>query len=77
MLTQLDLFSPVATQSPLYGKLTTLDWMPPCDCGSREAVIGSSGGPHEHRLVCSGCTRFRAWLSAQRAAALLQQLGVR
>ena len=72
---QLDLFSPAATRSSLYGKMTTLDWLPPCCCGSREAIIGSSAGPHEARLICTGCTRFRAWLSAQRAAGLLQQMG--
>jgi hypothetical protein len=59
--------------SPLYGRTTTIDWMPPCYCGSRQAIIGSSCGPHEHKLVCEGCTRFRAWLSAPRAAALLEE----
>jgi hypothetical protein len=71
---QLNLFSPVSPRSPLYGKSTLIDWMPPCDCGSREAIIGSSAGPHEARLICTGCTRFRAWLSAPRAAALIERL---
>jgi hypothetical protein len=67
---QLDLFAPPHSTSPLYGKATTLDWLPPCACGSREAIVGSSAGPHEARLICSGCTRFRAWLSASRVGLL-------
>ena len=72
---QLDMFFSSPSGSALYGKTTTADWLPPCDCGSRQVVIGSSSGPHEARLICTGCTRWRAWLSAQRAAALRQSMG--
>jgi hypothetical protein len=56
--------------SPLVGTTVVIDWWPePCSCGSRLGVIGSSGGPHENRIVCVSCTRFR--LSAWRAQLLL------
>jgi hypothetical protein len=67
---QLSLFDRPSMRSQLHGRTTTIDWLPPCSCGSREAVIGSSAGPHEHRLICCSCTRFRAWLSAERATLL-------
>jgi hypothetical protein len=72
---QLDMFAlNAASASPLIGTEITPDWLEPCSCGARTVVIGSSGGPHVHRLICIGCTRFRAWLGVHAAAVLTASL---
>jgi hypothetical protein len=35
-----------------------------CSCGSRNAVVGSSSGPHYARIVCARCSKWRGWMSA-------------
>jgi hypothetical protein len=68
---QFDLF-PTTPSPPLVGTTVVVDWWPePCTCGIRLAIVGSSAGPHENRLICASCTRHRGWLSAARAALLL------
>jgi hypothetical protein len=39
-----------------------------CRCGSYIATIGSSSGPHEHRLDCVQCGTWCRWLGARDAA---------
>src|SRR5262245_57506003 len=40
----------------------------PCPhCSSNIAVIGSSAGPHLHRLTCAACGRFCQWLGRREA----------
>jgi hypothetical protein len=39
-----------------------------CRCGSHIATIGSSNGPHEHRLDCAQCGTWCRWLGARDAA---------
>jgi hypothetical protein len=38
-----------------------------CGCGSHIATIGSSSGPHEHRLDCTHCGTWRQWLGRAEA----------
>jgi hypothetical protein len=73
---QLDL---LPTPSPSSAALTTTSSASPiiglkvqmpraCRCGSRVAIIGSSSGPHEHRLDCAQCGTWCRWLGARDAA---------
>jgi hypothetical protein len=39
-----------------------------CRCGGYIAIIGSSNGPHEHRLDCAQCGTWCRWLGARDAA---------
>jgi hypothetical protein len=41
------------------------------DCGSMTATIGKGAGPHAARLDCSNCGKFRGWLPALAAEALV------
>jgi len=38
-----------------------------CRCGSYIATIGSSSGPHEHRLDCAQCGTWCQWLGRNEA----------
>jgi hypothetical protein len=42
-----------------------------CGCGSMAAVIGPGAGPHRARLDCAYCGKFRSWLPALAAEALV------
>src|SRR5258708_8488269 len=42
-----------------------------CECGSVAAVIGKGAGPHAARLDCAFCGKFRGWLPALAADALV------
>ncbi len=44
-----------------------------CQCGSRESIIGSSGGPHLARLTCAACGRHAGWLP-NRASKFLERI---
>jgi hypothetical protein len=78
---QLDLFqsssppssAPLPT-SPIMGQRVRLP--DACRCGSYTGVIGSSSGPHEHRLCCERCDTWRRWLSRAEAA-FIMEVGVR
>src|SRR5262249_55898902 len=39
-----------------------------CRCGGYIATIGSSSGPHEHRLDCERCGTWGRWLGRAEAA---------
>ena len=41
-----------------------------CTCGSYLGVIGSSAGPHAHRITCDACHVFRQWLGHREASFL-------
>jgi hypothetical protein len=66
---QLSLFetlpSSLPPASPIIGLKVRLPQA--CRCGSTFAVIGSSCGPHEHRLGCEQCGRWRRWLGRSEA----------
>jgi hypothetical protein len=75
MLQQLDFFgsssppsSAPSSSSPIIGLRVTLPRA--CRCGSHVATIGSSSGPHAHRLDCTQCGTWCRWLSAHEAAFL-------
>jgi hypothetical protein len=40
-------------------------------CGSMAAIVGKGAGPHAARLDCANCARFRGWLPALAAEALV------
>jgi hypothetical protein len=42
-----------------------------CECGSMAAVIRPGSGPHRARLDCAYCGKFRGWLPALAADALV------
>jgi hypothetical protein len=42
-----------------------------CECGSIAAVIGKGAGPHAAKLDCAFCGKFRGWLPALAADALI------
>jgi len=68
---QLDFFSspssaPSSALSPIVGLKVRMPQR--CRCGSHIATIGSSSGPHEHRLDCARCGTWCRWLGARDAA---------
>jgi len=55
-----------SSTSPIIGLRVRLPQA--CRCGSSIAVIGSSSGPHEHRLECAQCGTWCRWLSTRQTA---------
>jgi hypothetical protein len=60
------LTTPSSALSPILGLKVQLQQT--CICGSRLGVIGSSAGPHAHRITCDACPAFRQWLGHREAA---------
>jgi hypothetical protein len=60
------LSTPSSALSPIIGLKVQMPRA--CRCGSYVAIIGSSNGPHEHRLDCAWCGTWCRWLGARDAA---------
>src|SRR5262249_8329481 len=61
-----DLFGGITMPSTsIVGLMVVLEERPACACGSFEATIGASAGPHCASLLCAYCQRHRGWLSAE------------
>jgi hypothetical protein len=81
---QLDLFfeptsaSSSLSSSSLIGLQVQLPQQPCRSCGNATGVIGSSCGPHAHRISCEQCNAFCRWLSHSEAdfiAAVSEKFG--
>jgi hypothetical protein len=57
---------PLSSSSPIIGLQVRLQRA--CRCGSLIATIGSSSGPHEHRVDCQRCGTWCRWLGRAEAA---------
>jgi hypothetical protein len=71
---QLDFFVSSRSSPPPTSSAPSSNWpiiglkvrMPrSCRCGSCVATIGSSSGPHEHRLDCAQCGTWCRWLGTR------------
>jgi hypothetical protein len=58
--------TPSSAVSPIVGQRVQVP--KPCPhCSSSIAVVGSSAGPHLHRLTCAACGGFCQWLGRREA----------
>jgi hypothetical protein len=70
---QFDLFespppaSAPTSSSPIIGLRVQMPRACP-SCGSIIGVVGTSSGPHAHRITCLGCSAFCRWLAHREAA---------
>jgi hypothetical protein len=61
---QFDFLEPVTTAPSTAAVTGTRLRLPsPCHCGSDIVTIGSSKGPHNAAIHCSGCGVHRGWIS--------------
>lgn len=63
-LGQIEMFGTVVPSTSIVGLMVLLEERPCQLCGSLEATIGASAGPHCASLICAACSRHRGWLSA-------------
>jgi len=62
--------APPLPVSPIVGLAVRLPAA--CRCGSHIGVVGSSCGPHQHRIDCKQCGTWRQWLGRAEAAFITQ-----